>query len=442
MINILEVREFDCITGNPDYAADERYRYLPEPAFSELITFIHDFTGDDMHSDALELMKTSYKRNIGNIVTMSNYVGIIQLKSGYQIQVLPKIAFKTGEQDKTKQIFIKMLRSMRDFPSKMLGHANLLVDDMNLYEIFISMYIEAVSALVKHGLKSGYVPKEENERFFKGKLLVKENIKKNSCHKERFFVSYDEYQLNRSENKLIKSTLLKLQKMSSNMQNVKQIRQLLTAFELVEPSSQYEADFAKCVTDRTTAEYDVILKWSKVFLTNKSFTSFSGNTSARALLFPMEKVFESYVAQKISRAFNPEGFEVSTQDSGYYLFDAPQKFKLRPDIVLRSGSGLTTIMDTKWKRLFDNPSKNYGISQSDMYQMYAYAKKYSTTEHIPEIWLLYPANDEMQNKNELRFDSEDGVHVRLFFVDLVNIDVSLELLLNNIKNQSSSSVIL
>ena len=110
MINILEVREFDCITGNPDYAADERYRYLPEPAFSELITFIHDFTGDDMHSDALELMKISYKRNIGNVVTMSNYVGIIQLKSGYQIQVLPKIAFKTGEQDKWRVLKTKKLQ--------------------------------------------------------------------------------------------------------------------------------------------------------------------------------------------------------------------------------------------------------------------------------------------------------------------------------------------
>ena len=155
----------------------------------------------------------------------------------------------------------------------------------------------------------------------------------------------------------------------------------------------------------------------------------------------MEKVFESYVAQKISRLFNPEGFEVSTQDGGYYLFDDPQKFKLRPDIVLRKASGLTTIMDTKWKRLFDNPSKNYGISQSDMYQMYAYAKKYSTPEHIPAIWLLYPANEEMQNNNELHFDSDDGVRVRLFFVDLVNIDASLELLLNNIKNQSSSNII-
>ena len=35
----------------------------------------------------------------------------------------------------------------------------------------------------------------------------------------------------------------------------------------------------------------------------------------------------------------------------------------------------TIVMDTKWKRLTDDPYANYGIAQSDMYQMYAYAKK-------------------------------------------------------------------
>ena len=438
-MNILEVREFDCITGNPDYASDERYRYLPEPAFSELISFVHDFAGDENQTDALELMKISYKRNVGDVVTMANYVGLIQLKSGYQIQVLPKIVFKKNEQDRTKQIFIKMLRSMHDFPSKMLGNADLMVEKMNLYEIFISMYVDAVSTLVKHGLKSAYVSKQENERFFKGKMIVGENIKKNACHKERFFVSYDEYQLNRAENKLIKSTLLKLQKISDNMRNIKLIRQLLSSFELVEPSTQYDADFAKCVIDRTTAEYEPILKWSKVFLKNKSFTSFSGSTSARALLFPMEKVFESYVAQKLSKVFRPEGYDVSTQDRGYYLFDSPQKFRLRPDIVLRDGSGRTTIMDTKWKSLFDNPSKNYGISQGDMYQMYAYSKKYSNldAEHAPDVWLLYPANEAMHDHTNIQFVSDDGVRVRLFFVDLADIDESLNALLNEVRSFSA-----
>lgn len=32
----------------------------------------------------------------------------------------------------------------------------------------------------------------------------------------------------------------------------------------------------------------------------------------------------------------------------------------------------TVILDTKWKSLVDNERVNYGISQADMYQMYAY----------------------------------------------------------------------
>ena len=69
----------------------------------------------------------------------------------------------------------------------------------------------------------------------------------------------------------------------------------------------------------------------------------------------------------------------------------------------------------------DNQRINYGISQADMYQMYAYSKKYGT----PEIWLLYPLNQEMRGHPRLSFDSEDGVNVRLFFVDVANIEESL-----------------
>ena len=79
-------------------------------------------------------------------------------------------------------------------------------------------------------------------------------------------------------------------------------------------------------------------------------------------------------------------------------------------------------MDTKWKRLFDNPRANYGISQADMYQMYAYSKKYGTSE----IWLLYPLNDEMRGRDNISFDSGDGTTVNVFFVDVANIEESLE----------------
>ena len=38
MEKLLEVREFDSITGNADYKNDEKYKYLPEPAFHVITT--------------------------------------------------------------------------------------------------------------------------------------------------------------------------------------------------------------------------------------------------------------------------------------------------------------------------------------------------------------------------------------------------------------------
>lgn len=423
MTKLLEVREFDKISCNPDFKTE--YAYLPEAVFNDLEDFIHAFTADEEHADALEFLKIGYRRNVGNVISVNNYVGLIQMQNGYQIQVLPKIDFgdnQMGSNEDTKKVFLKMLRSMKDFPSKVFNDANLKMDRMTLYEVFINMYLQEVRNLVKHGIKSAYVEREDNLRFFKGKLVVNEQIKQNAAHGERFYVRYDEYLVDRAENRLVKATLLKLQGISTSAENQKEIRQLLTAFENVQASRNYEKDFAKVVIDRNTKDYDMLIRWAKVFLLNKSFTTFSGGHNARALLFPMEKVFESYVAKQLKKTLFDLDWDVTAQDRGYYLFDSPRQFALRPDIVITRNDGTKVILDTKWKRLTDNPRANYGISQSDMYQMYAYSKKYGTSE----IWLLYPINEDMRNHEDISFDSDDGVNVNLFFADVANIEDSMQ----------------
>lgn len=431
MGKLLEVREFDVITGDSDYKDDHFFKYLQQDTFADLIEFIHEFAGDEENADALEFLRVGYKRNVGETITIQNYVGLIQLDKGYQIQVLPKISLGEDEDQgngTTKRIFLKMLRSMKDFPSKVFNDASLKVDKMNLYEIFINMYLQEARQLVKRGIKSAYVEQEDNLRYYKGKLQVSTHIKENVAHRERFYMTYDEFHPNRAENKLVKATLLKLQKMTGSAENSKEIRQLLTAFEMVEPSSNYEKDFARVSIDRNTSDYKMLLQWAKVFLMNKSFTTFSGTDHSRALLFPMERVYESYVAQEMKKVMGSDGWEVSTQDKGHYLFLEPRKqFALRPDIVLKKDSKVI-VMDTKWKRLINDERKNYGISQADMYQMYAYSKKYNT----PNVWLLYPKNDEMPSDKKIEFRSGDETVVHVFMVDVANIEDSLEMIKRNI----------
>ena len=438
-VNLKVLREFEFITCNSEYAdgSVSNIHYISQEKFKELDAFvrIQNDNDEDENSDSLDFFKAYTKKGIGDVIQAKNYVGLVQLESGFQVQILPKIDMvdEMDEEHSTQHIFIDMLRSMKDFPGKVFSSANLRTESMNLYEIFINMYVLQVSQLTRRGLKSSYVRQEDNLNVFKGKLIVNEHIKRNIAHDERFYVAFDEYNLNRPENRIIKATLLKLQKISSSLSNVKAIRQQLLFFELVEPSTNYSKDFSQVVIDRNTKNYKELMAWSKVFLMNKSFSTFSGDNKARALLFPMEKVYEAFVAKNMEYLFSEKKYDVSSQDTGKYLFkeDKRNVFSLRPDIVVTDENGNTIIMDTKWKRLYDNPEKNYGISQADMYQMFAYSKKYKTKD----IWLLYPVVDSLKDHAPISFCDGEETTVNLFFVNVAKIEDSLKELLEKVKVQ-------
>lgn len=128
----LDVREFDIITSNPDYITE--YKYLPRSVFDDLENFIRKYAAEGNSADALEFLRLGYKRGVGDTISINNYVGLIQIGKGNQIEVLPKIDFKTKDDEvaATKRIFIKMLRSMKDFPVKKFNMADLQTDRMNL----------------------------------------------------------------------------------------------------------------------------------------------------------------------------------------------------------------------------------------------------------------------------------------------------------------------
>lgn len=442
---IITVKEYDKITCNPVFdKPDSPFRYVTENEFSEIVDFIAEYA--DIKSDdtnVLDLLSVTKKKNVGEVISFKNYVGLIEFKSGFQLEILPKISYlnsqnKSDEIIKTKTIFKNMLRAMKEFEGRSFNYANLDVDRMNIYDIFVNMYLQEVSSLVKKGLKSYYIRVEDNLNIIKGRILINDNISKNSANLTKFYCAFDEYQINRVENRLIKSTLLKFLSMNTSYSNIKIVNQLLPFFEDIEPSINYLSDFNAVQIDRNMKDYDMLIRWSKVFLLNKSFTSFSGKTTSRVLLFKMDKLFEQFVAKFVKRYAAEKMWRVSAQARGLYLFDSPSKFSLRPDLLVAKSDGSLVVLDTKWKSLSDKPNENYGISQSDMYQMYAYAKKYESKNNgvPPDVWVLYPLNDEMRkyydSNNKILFLDNDGVKVNIFFIDLENYKNSISNLVNMI----------
>ena len=169
MDKLLEIREFESITCNEEYK--DQYHYLNPESFAELENFILSFAENE-EADAMDFLKITVRRNVGKVIQAKNYVGLIQMKNGYHVQILPKVS--SGGVEESKKTFLRMLRSMKDFPSKVFNDANLKMDRMNLYEIFINMYIREVRTLMKKGLRSAYLPVENNVNYYKGKLIVRD----------------------------------------------------------------------------------------------------------------------------------------------------------------------------------------------------------------------------------------------------------------------------
>ncbi|EAK0847138.1 McrC family protein [Campylobacter lari] len=279
-----------------------------------------------------------------------------------------------------KNLLINMLKTLKNSPFKKSQISSLQIAKMPLFEVFITMFLDEFDSVYKKGLMRSYVSSEENRTFLKGKLLFNEHIKSNLIHKERFFTSSDEFVLDIAPNRLIKSTLnfLKSKTSSSKFKIIKAIQM----FDEVEFSKNYEKDFSFKIS-RHFDYYENILSWCKIFLQNKTFTLYKGKNEAFALLFPMEKLFENYVAYMFKLA-NPNE-NIKTQSRGKYLISKNDEkcFMLKPDLYIEN----KMILDTKWKIPDDNEDeKKHSISQSDLYQMFAYANKYE----IKEIYLIYP----------------------------------------------------
>ena len=88
---------------------------------------------------------------------------------------------------------------------------------------------------------------------------------------------------------------------------------------------------------------------------------------------------------------------------------------LRPDLLVRGeGHEPALILDTKWKRLRPDKEKpNNNVGAGDLYQLYAYAKRYGCPNNV----LLYPRVPGVTPKS-LTLDADADKQVRIEMVDL------------------------
>jgi 5-methylcytosine-specific restriction enzyme subunit McrC len=349
-----------------------------------------------------------------------------------QMVILPKIhkhAFNQLDQDnETKEInrknLVKMLRATHYLPRKSASAASLDITRMPLLDVFIHLFLMEVNQLVKRGIARHYQPQEENIPYLKGKLLVSQQMKHNLVTKHRHYMSYDELSENRAENRLIRSALQwAVKRVQGSTEHLCQ--ELLFHFSSIPCSNTINNDLNAWQKGRNLRHYESLRPWLEMIFSEYSPTSVNGSKKMLSILFPMEKVFEDYVAQQLKKQF-PES-AISTQVRKCSLLthrprgvtEDKRLFQLRPDLHIKHNDRVI-IADTKWKLIDENlPRKKYKISESDMYQMLAYNQTYQKDEQeAAEIWLIYPKSEKFKQRlPDFIFDNGTVIKVLPFDVE-------------------------
>lgn len=327
------------------------------------------------------------------VVQVTSFVGVIRAPDGFQIEVLPKVGKAIGGGAvEARQLLIEMLCCLQGFRHVHTGNAKISAVHMPLLDVFIAEFLRTVERIVKSGLRSDYSSKQDNLFALRGKLLMVPHLRHNLCRADRFFTEHDEYSTDRPENRLLRTALKRVLMLSTSQSNQQLARELEFVFADIPVSAQPRIDFQRVRLDRGMGHYTDALAWAQLIFDEETPLTGTGQNHAPSLLFPMEAVFEAFVAKHLSKQL-PRPLTLKTQARTHHMVRHCEQnwFRLKPDFLIRDADRDLVVLDTKWKLLDGlkaNGTDKYGLSQSDFYQLRAYGQSYLDGQG--DVVLIYP----------------------------------------------------
>ena len=409
---------------NSDYFMEEKiftFREFQKISYTKnkkIFFKLKKYIKDDNLEDDYEFFKITK-----DAIVPQNFVGTIPLDD-IQIEILPKIPLVENNIEAEKIRFLEILQSIDYFKEKIFSNSKIEITDTSILEIFIHLFIEEVEKIIKKGLIYRYVDKNENFNVFKGKLDINNHIKK-------------------------------LKKISVNLKNKENLNKIGHDFENVSILDGSIENLKYLTFDRMNDYYKNAIQWAKIFLNNQSSSIFSTNNGEiPSILFPMETIFENYIANKLVNIIQEKSYNqlaIKVQDNSCSIFSSISLnnvkidnniLRIRPDIVIKNKDAKEIfILDTKWK-ILNKLDDKFKISTEDVYQMLAYVKTYSDRNKNKYIckkaYLIYPATNMNQStfftKDDKLIFNTDDFELNIQFVDLSSEEGTEKSLINILNN--------
>ena len=325
-----------------------------------------------------------------HMLCAQQYVGTIQIGE-LTVEILPKIESSVGVQSISmiRHNLVGMLMVALSLDISEGDIANTGFQRIGILEILIRLFCNKLFKQVHGGLVRRYVGQEGNYPVLRGRLAITEQVRFNAANPQRLYCRFDEFLEDIALNQILKAAVRILLKASKDLTNQRQLAELLLVFAGITDVPPSALPWDKISFDRLNERYRASFLLAKLFLKGTPPDVTSGRTSGFSLLFDMNTLFEEYIGRMTTRLVRAKGMQVNLQGPHRFLARVASSgraaFAMKPDIVIAKESKAICIVDTKWKQLTIDESRE-GAAQSDLYQMYAYANNYECSD----VTLLYP----------------------------------------------------
>lgn len=297
---------------------------------------------------------------------------------GVSLEILPKV---DGALPACRRALVRMLAVAEGLPVSEGELAELAPQGHDLLDLFIDLFASRLSEALRGGLDRAYAAQDDLLPLLRGRLDLPRQMGQRPLDPSRLHCRFDELSEATPLNRLFKSCLLAVQRAAGRASTRRRIADLLARFDTVPASPRPLAERIRL--DRASARFGPALQLARFLLAADWQSTTAGGAEGLALLFPMNHLFERYVATSLCTALPGE---VTAQATGKTLLTNGQ-FRLIPDLMIATPGG-PLIIDTKWKRLDPAAGEPLGVAQSDLYQLAAYG----TAHQAAGLILLYPSH--------------------------------------------------
>ena len=267
----------------------------------------------------------------------------------------------------------------------------------NTADLMAAILSKGIATQIKRGLGKEYILQREALSTLKGKVDITESIKTQTILKKQMWCTYDEFSVNGTKNRIIKSTVELLLGSDIPKYRKKELRKLMVFFSDVKNIDLHSVNW-NMKYDRNNKTYRMLISICYLVVNGLLQTNSEGNTKIMDFLDEqsMFRLYEKFILgyyKKHYTELSPSASRIPWSVDNTIMLPVMQS-----DIHLQKGNTVLIIDAKYYSHTTQVKYDNHILHSNNMYQIFTYVKNrdyaFGEEDHKVSGMLLYAKTEE------------------------------------------------